>query len=127
MTYPSDFETFCSDIQDLPEVYAVLNGVAEDAEIDEATNGKRCFDPTSAALSLIATAALWKLVCVGITTLRGMTENALLGQRVQLIRELRDMGYERQAPYIVDRLLKDMRDRPEDDPVLKKIAELHGR
>ena len=32
------------------------------------------------------------------------------------------MGYPRQAPFIVDRLLQEMRDRPDDDPVLKKLT-----
>lgn len=36
------------------------------------------------------------------------------------------MGYERQAPLIVDRLLEQMRQRPEDDPVLKKLVEMYS-
>lgn len=80
----------------------------------------------SAGLSLVVAAALWKLLNVGIETLRRMTEDAAAQRRIQFIRELQEMGYERQAPFIVDRLLKDMRERPEDDPVLKKLAEIHS-
>jgi len=34
------------------------------------------------------------------------------------------LGYGRQAPFIVERLLKEMRERPEDDPVLKNLTEM---
>ena len=53
-----------------------------------------------------------------------MSEDATVERRIQLIRQLEEIGYERQAPLIVDRLLKEMRERPEDDPVLKKLTEM---
>ena len=73
----------------------------------------------------MAVAALWKLLSVGIDTLRRMSEDATVQQRIHLIRELQELGYERQAPFIVDRLLSQMRERPEDDPVLKKLTEMY--
>jgi hypothetical protein len=54
-----------------------------------------------------------------------MSEDATVERRIQHIRELQDMGYERQAPFIVDRLLKEMRERPEDDAVLNKLTEMY--
>ncbi len=54
-----------------------------------------------------------------------MSEDATAQRRIQLIRQLQEMGYERQAPFIVDQLLKEMRERPEDDPVLKKLTEMY--
>ncbi len=78
-----------------------------------------------AAAFLDQAAAAWKLLSVGIDTLRTMSEDATAQRRIQLIRELQEMGYERQAPFIVDRLLKEMRERPEDDPVLKKLTEMY--
>ena len=54
-----------------------------------------------------------------------MSEDATAERRIQFIRELQDTGYERQAPFIVDRLLKEMRERPDDDPVLKKLTEMY--
>ena len=79
----------------------------------------------SAGLSLVAVAALWKLLSVGIGALRRMSEDATIERRIQLIRQLQEMGYERQAPFIVDRLLREMRERSEDDPVLKKLTEMY--
>jgi len=61
---------------------------------------------------------------VGIDTLRRMSEDAGAERRIQLIRELQDLGYERQAPFILGRLLKDLRERPDDDPVLKRLTGL---
>ena len=124
MPLPTEIETFQTNIQTVPEIMALMDGVAEDAEFQESTAGTR-FDPTSVGLSLVAIAALWKLLNVGIDTLRRMSEDATAQRRIQLIRELQEMGYERQAPFIVDRLLKEMRERPEDDPVLKKLTEMY--
>jgi hypothetical protein len=94
------------------------------AKLREQFAGMRLGDPLSAGLSLVAAAALWKLLNVGIATLRRMSEDAADARRVQVIRELQLMGYERQAPFIVDRLLTEMRERPDDDPVLKKLIEM---
>ena len=102
MTHPTEIETLQAKIQSVPEIMALVNGVAEEAEFRESTAGTR--DPTSVALSLVAVAALWKLLSVGIGTLRRMTEDATVQRRIQLIRELQEMGYAGQAPLIVDRL-----------------------
>jgi len=123
MNVQTEIETFQTNIQSVPEIMALVESVAEDAEFQEATAGTR-FDPMSAGLSLVAVAALWKLLNVGIGVLRRMSEDATVEQRIQLIRQLQEMGYERQAPFIVDRLLKEMRERPEADPVLKKLTEM---
>jgi hypothetical protein len=125
MTHPTEIETFQTNIQTVPEIMALVDGVAEDAEFQESTAGTR-FDPTSVGLSLVAVAALWKLLNVGVGALRMMSEDVTLERRIQLIGELREMGYERQAPLIVDRLLKEMRERPEDDPVLKKLTDIYS-
>lgn len=124
MTHPSQIETFQANIQSEPGIVALVDSVAEDAEFREATAGTR-FDPLSAGLSLVAVAALWKLLDAGIGALRRMGENATVERRIRLIGQLQDMGYERQAPFIVDRLLKEIRERPDDDPVLKKLMEMY--
>ncbi len=124
MSLPDEIEAFQSNIRSVPEIMALVNGVAEDAEVEEATAPTRFADPLSASLSLVAAAALWKLLNVGIDTLRRMSENAALEKRIQLIRELQEMDYGRQAPLIVGGLLEDMRERHEDDPVLKKLTEI---
>ena len=125
MTHPTEIESFQTNIQSVPEIMALMDGVAEDAEFQESTAGTRIGDPMSVGLSLVAVAALWKLLNVGIGTLRRMSEDATVQRRIQLIRQLQEMGYERQAPFIVDQLLKEMRERPEDDPVLKKLTEIY--
>ena len=126
MTLPTEIETFQTNIQSVPEIMAIVDGVAEDAEFQESTAGTRFSDPLSAGLSLVAVAALWKLLSVGIGTLRRMSEDATVERRIQHIRELQDMGYERQAPFIVDRLINEIRERPEDEPVLKKLTEMYS-
>ncbi len=124
MTPSTEIETFQTNIQSIPEIRALVDSVAEDADFEESMTGTRVVDPLSAGLSLVAVAALWKLVSIGIDRLRQMNENAILQQRIQCIRELQDMGYERQAPFIVDRMLKEIRERPADDSVLKKLVQM---
>ena len=126
MTHPTEIETFQTNIQSVPEIMALVDGVAEDAEFQESMAGTRIGDPLSAGLSLVAVAALWQLLSVGIGVLRRMSEDATAKRRIQLIGQLQAMGYERQAPFIVDRLLKEMRERPENDPVLKKLMQMYS-
>ncbi len=118
-------ELFQTRIQSVPEIAVLVNGVSEDAEVRESTNGTKIGDPMSIGLSLVIVAALWKLLNIGIGALRTMSEDTTAERRIQLIRQLQEMGYDRQAPFIVDRLLKEMRERPEDDPVLTKLTELY--
>ena len=51
MPVPTEIETFQTHIQSVPEITALLNGVAEDAELQESTAQMRFGDPMSAALS----------------------------------------------------------------------------
>ncbi len=125
MTPSTEIKTLQTNIQSVPEIRALVDSVAEDAEFEESMTGTKIGDPLSAGLSLVAVAALWQLVSIGIETLRRMSENATVERRVELIRQLQAMGYERQAPFIVDRLLKEMRERPADDPVLKALVRMH--
>ncbi len=125
MTNSTEIETFQANLQSVPEIGALVDDVAEDAELREATAGTRFVDPLSAGLSLVTAAALWKLLSVGIGTLRRMSEDAAAERRIRLIGQLREMGYERQAPFIVARLLEEMRERPADDPVLEKLTQMY--
>ena len=106
----------------MPEVESLLEQVAEDASAEEMTAVTR--DPATVALSLVAAAALWKLLSVGIETLRSMSHEAAVQRRIE-IGELQQLGYGRQAPFILERLLKDLRQRPADDAVLQALAKLY--
>ena len=123
MTLPTEIEAFQTNIQPVPEIMALVDGVTEEAEFQESTTGTR--EATSVALPVVAGAALWKLLSVGIDVLRIGSKDATVARRIQFIRELQEMGYERQAPFILDRLLEDLRERPEDDPVLKKLTAMY--
>jgi len=125
MPLPDDIETFQSSLQSQPEIITLLDAVSEDAAFQESLSGTRVADPLSASLSLVAVAALWQLLKVGIGALRRLSEDASLKRRIEIIAQLQQAGYEREAPLIVDRLLREMRDRPEDDPVLKKLIALY--
>ena len=69
----------------------------------------------SVGVSLLAVAALWKLLRSGIGLLRRMNEDATVQRRIQIIRQFQEMGYELQAPFIVNRLLKEPCKGPNDD------------
>ena len=124
MPLATEIETFQTNIQNVPDIMAIVEGTAEDAEFQELMEGTRISDPVSASLALVAVVALWQLLRIGIGALRRMSQDATVKQRIQLIGQLQEMGYERQAPFIVDRLLKEIRERPEDDPVVKKLTKM---
>lgn len=122
MIQPTDMNTFQTKIQSIPEIKTLVDDVAKDAEQKELTDITR--DGGTTSLVLVATIALWKLLKLGIEVLRQMNENKVVEKRIHLIRQLQEMGYERQAPFIVVRLFAEIRERPEDDPVLKKLTEI---
>lgn len=124
MSHTTEIETLEARIQAEPEILAFLNDLVEDAEIAEAMRPLRLGDPLSASLSLVAAAALWKLLSVGIDTLRRMSEAAAVERWIELLRELQEMGYQRQADVILKRLFEEIRKRPADDSVLKKLTRL---
>jgi hypothetical protein len=123
MTIPSELEAFQARIRSVPEVEGLLDEIAQEASVQEMTAAERA-DPGTVALSLVAVAALWKLLGTGIEALRSMSRDAAIKRRIGLIDQLQHLGYGRQAPLILDRLQKELRERPEDDPVLKALIKL---
>jgi hypothetical protein len=123
MTSLSEFEAFQTKVQSLPEVGRLLDEMTHEATLHELTDVQRA-EPLTTALSLVAVAALWKLINLGIDSLRSMAEDETLRCRIEMIGQLRDLGYERQAPFILERLQKELRERPDNDPVLKALSEL---
>ena len=72
----------------------------------------------TAGLWLVGLAGLWQLAKVGIQHLRGMSETAVLQQQVRVIAEVQALGCdEKHATQVVERLLKGIRTRPDDDAV----------
>jgi hypothetical protein len=76
-------------------------------------------------LWLVGLAGLWQLAKVGIQHLRGMSDTAVLQKQVEVVAEVKALGYdEKQAAQVVERLLKLIRTRPDDDTVLKALHKM---
>ena len=76
-------------------------------------------------LWLVGLASLWQLAKVGIQHLRGMSDTAVLQKQVAVIAEVKALGYdEKQAAQVVERLLKGIRTRTDDDSVLKALQKM---
>jgi len=76
-------------------------------------------------LWLVGLASLWQLVKVGIDHLRRMSDTAVLQKQVEVVAEVKALGYdEKQAAQVVERLLKLIRTRPDDDSVLKALQKM---
>jgi hypothetical protein len=79
----------------------------------------------TAALWLVGLAGLWQLAKVGIHHLRGMSDTAVLQKQIEVIAEVKALGYdEKQAAQVVERLFKSVRTRPDDDSVLKTLQKM---
>src|SRR5574341_98401 len=85
------------------------------ADEGERQSSLRVIDPTD-GLWLVALAGLWQVVKVGIQYLRGLSEMQVLGKRLEIIARVKELGFdEKHAVQMVERLLKDIRARSEDD------------
>ena len=74
---------------------------------------------------LVGLASLWLLAKVGIHHLRGMSDTAVLQTQVEVIAEVKALGYdEKQTTQVVERLLKSIRTRPDDDSMLKALQKM---
>jgi len=74
---------------------------------------------------LVGLASLWLLAKVGIHHLRGMSDTAVLQTQVEVIAEVKALGYdEKHAAQVVERLLKGIRTRPDDDSMLKALQKM---
>ena len=76
-------------------------------------------------LWLVGLASLWQLAKVGIHHLRGLSDTAVLQKQVEVIAEVKALGCdEKQAAQVVERLLKGIRTRPDDDAVSKALQKI---
>ena len=78
-------------------------------------------------LWLVGLASLWQLAKVGIHHLRGLSDTAVLQKQVEVVAEVKTLGYdEKQAAQVVERLLKSIHTRPDDDTVVKALQKMRS-
>lgn len=75
-----------------------------DAQNRKPTDGTQRGDPLTTGLPLVVVAALSRLLDIGIARLRRMHEDAAARRRIELIAQLRGLGYLRQVPEIFEEL-----------------------
>lgn len=124
MTERQEIEAFEGQVQ----ADEALRSMLEDVTRSVAAEGERPsptrLDPM-AGLWLVGVVGLWKLAKAGIEYLRGLSEVALVAKQLELIREMQALGCDaKQATQVVERLLKGIRARPDDDAVLKRLLKI---
>ena len=106
------------------EVRRMLEDIVRSVAVEVHQESPRRLDAT-AALWLVGLAGLWQLLKVGIHHLRGMSDAAVLQKQIEVITEVKALGYdEKYAAQVVERLLKSIRTRPNDDSVLKTLQKM---
>ena len=119
-----ELEAFEASVLADDEVRRMLEDITRSVAVEVQQQSPRRLDVT-AALWLVGLASLWQLAKVGIHHLRGMSDTAVLQQQVAVIAEVKALGYdEKQAAQVVERLLKGIRTRPNDDAVLKALLKM---
>jgi hypothetical protein len=119
-----ELEAFEASILADDEVRRMLEDITRTVAVEGQQQSPVRLDVTG-ALWLVGLAGLWQLVKVGIQHLRGMSDVILLQKQIEVIAEVKALGYdEKQAAQVVERLLKSIRTRPDDDSVLKTLQKM---
>jgi hypothetical protein len=119
-----ELEAFEASVLADDEVRCMLEDVTRSVAEEEQQQSPTRVDPTL-GLWLVSLAGLWLLAKVGIQHLRGLSDTAVVQKQVDVIRELKALGYdEKHATQVVERLLKRIRTRPDDDSVLKALQKM---
>jgi uncharacterized protein (UPF0335 family) len=106
------------------EVRRMLEDITRSVSMEMQQQSPKRLDVT-AALWLVGVAGLWQLVKVGIHHLRGMSDTSMLQKQIEVVAEVKTLGYdEKQTTQVVERLLKGIRKRPDDDSVLKTLQKM---
>jgi len=114
-----ELEAFEASIMADDEVRRMLDDITPSVAVEVQQQSPVHLD-VSAGMWLVGLAGLWQLVKVGIQHLRGMSDVILLQKQIEVIAEVKALGYDqKQAAQVVERLLKTIRTRPDDDSVLK--------
>jgi len=106
------------------EVRRMLQDVTDSVAAEVQQQSPTRIDVTM-GLWLVGLASLWLLAKVGIHHLRGLSDTAVLQKQVEVIAQVKALGYdEKHATQVVERLLKSIRTRPSDDAVLKTLRKV---
>lgn len=119
-----ELEAFEANVLADDEIRCMLGDITRSVAEEVQQQSPRRLDVT-AALWLVGLAALWQLAKVGIHHFRGMSDTTVLQKQIEVIAEVKALGYdEKHAVQVVERLLKSIRTRPEDDSVLKTLQKM---
>jgi hypothetical protein len=119
-----ELEAFEASVLADDEVLRMLEDTTRSVAVEVQQESPTRVDPTL-GLWLVGLATLWQLIKVGIHHLRGMSDTALLQKQIEVIAEVKALGYdEKQTIQVVERLLKSIRTRPDDDSVLKALQKM---
>ena len=119
-----ELEAFEASVLADDEVRRMLEDVTQSVAVEVQQQSPTRIDVTM-GLWLVGLASLWQLAKVGIQHLRGMSDTAVLQKQVAVIAEVKALGYdEKQAAQVVERLLKGIRTRPDDDTALKALQKM---
>jgi hypothetical protein len=116
-----ELEAFEASVLTDDEVRRMLEDITWSVAVEVQQQSSTRLDVT-VALWLVGLAGLWQLAKIGIHHLRGMSDIAVLQKQVEVIAEVKALGYdEKHAAQVVERLFKSIRTRPDDDSVLKTL------
>ena len=119
-----ELEAFEASVLADDEVRSMLEDITRSVAVEVQQQSPVRLDVT-AALWLVGVAGLWQLVKVGIHHLRGMSDTSMLQKQIEVVAEVKALGYdEKQTTQVVERLLKGIRKRPDDDSVLKTLQKM---
>ena len=119
-----ELEAFEASVLADDEVRRMLEDITHSVAVEVQQQSPTRIDVTM-GLWLVGLAGLWQLAKVGIQHLRGMSDTAVLQKQVEVIAEVKALGYdEKQAAQVVERLLKGIRTRPDDDTALKALQKM---
>jgi len=119
-----ELETFEASVLADDEVRCMLEDITHSVVVEVQQQSPTRVDVTL-GMWLVGLASLWLLAKVGIHHLRGMSDTAVLQTQVEVIAEVKALGYdEKHAAQVVERLLKGIRTRPDDDSMLKALQKM---
>ena len=119
-----ELEAFEASVLADDEVRRLLEDVTSSVAVEVEPQSPRRVD-VAAGLWLVGLMRLWQLAKVGIQHVRGMSETTVLQRQVAVLAEVKALGYdEKLAAQVVERLLKGIRTRPDDDAVSKALQKM---